>query len=45
MVQTRSQTKGVKAPTTRELAHSTQKKAKYIKPLIIEDDDDQGILN
>ena len=32
MVQTRSQAKNVKAPITRELAHSTQKKAKDIKP-------------
>ena len=40
MVQTRSQAKGVKAPTTRELTCSMQKKAKDIKPIITEDDDD-----
>ena len=45
MVQTRSQTKGVKAPATRELTCSTWKKAKDIKPMIIEDDDDQDISN
>ena len=45
MVQTRSQTKGVKAPTKRESACSMQKKVKDIKPIIIEDDDDQDILN
>ena len=45
MVQTRSQAKGVKAPTTRELACSMQKKVKDINPIIIEDDDDQDISN
>ena len=45
MVQTRSQAKAVKAPATRELAHSMQKKAKDIKPIIIEDDEDQDISN
>ena len=45
MVQTRSQVKGVKAPTTRELTHSKWTKAKDIKPIIIEDDDDQDNSN
>ena len=45
MVQTRSQTKGVKAPTKRKSASSTWKKVKNIKPIIIEDDDDQDISN
>ena len=45
MVQTRSQAKDVKAPTTRELTCSTWKKVKDIKPIIIEDDDDQDIAN
>ena len=45
MVQTRSQAKGVKAPTTRELAHSMQKKVKDIIPTIIEGDDYQDISN
>ena len=45
MVQTQSQSNGVKAPTTRELACSKQKKVKDIKPIIIEDDDDQDISN
>ena len=45
MVQTRSQANGVKAPTTRELACSMWKKVKDIKPIIIEDDDDQDISN
>ena len=45
MVQTRSQAKGVKAPTKRESTHSTWKKIKDIKPIIIEDDDDQDIKN
>ena len=45
MVQTRSQPKGVKAPTRRELTCSMQKKVKDIKPIIIEDDDDQDISN
>ena len=45
MVQTRSQAKGVKAPTKRESACSMQKKVKDIKPIIIEDNDDQDILN
>ena len=45
MVQTRSQAKSVKAPATRELAHSMWKKVKDIKPIIIEDDDDQDISN
>ena len=35
----------MKAPTTRELACSMQKKVKDIKPIIIEDDDDQDISN
>ena len=43
IVQTRSQAKGVKAPATRELACSMQKEVKDIKPIIIDDDDDQGI--
>ena len=45
MVQTRSQAKDVKAPATRELACSMQKKAKDIKPIIIDDDEDQDIKN
>ena len=45
MVQTRSQAKCVKAPTTRELTCSMWKKVKDIKPIIIEDDDDQDISN
>ena len=45
MVQTRSQAKGVKAPTKRESACSMWKKVKDIKPIIIEDDDDQDISN
>ena len=43
MVQTRSQAKGVKAPATKELACFMWKKVKDIKPIIIEDDDDQDI--
>ena len=35
----------MKAPSTRELAHSMWKKAKDIKPIIIEDDEDQDISN
>ena len=45
MVQTRSQAKGVKAPAKRESVSSIQKKVKDIKPIIIEDDDDQDISN
>ena len=45
MVQTIAQSKGLKAPTTRELAFSTWKNLKDIKPIIIEDDDDQDISN
>ena len=44
MAQTRSQTKGVKAPTKRESASSMWKKVQDIKPIIIEDDDDQDNL-
>ena len=39
MVQTRSQAKDMKAPATRELTRSTWKKAKNIKPIIIDEDD------
>ena len=35
----------MKAPTTKELAHTMWKKVKDIKPIIIEDDDDQYISN
>ena len=45
MVQTRSQAKDVKAPTKGESTCPTQKKVKAIKPIIIEDDDDQDIKN
>ena len=45
MVQTRSQAKGVKAPTKGESTCSMWKKVKDIKPIIIEDDDDQDIKN
>ena len=45
MVQTRLQAKGVKAPTKRESASCVWKKVKDIKPIIIEDDDDQDMSN
>ena len=45
MVQTRSQAKDVKAPATRGLACSMHKKAKDIKPIIIDDDEEQDISN
>ena len=45
MVQTRSQAKCVKAPAKGKSACSTWKKVKDIKPIIIEDYDDQDILN
>ena len=45
MIQTRSQAKGVKAPGTRELTNSTWKKAKDIKPIIIEGDDDDQVTS
>ena len=43
MVQTRSQAKGVKSPTKGKSTTSIQKKVPDIKPIIIEDDDDQDI--
>ena len=43
MVQTRSQAKGVKAPIKRKTTDSTHKKVQDIKPIIIEDDEDQNI--
>ena len=45
MVQTRSQAKDVKASTTKDLACSMQKKAKDIKPIIIDDGEEQDIPN
>ena len=45
MVQTRSQAKGVKLPLERKTTDSTCKKVQDIKPIIIEDDDDQDISN
>ena len=45
MVQTRSQAKGVKSPTKGKSTGSTHKKVQDIKPIIIEDDDDQDISN
>ena len=45
MVQTRSQAKGVKSPMKRKTTDSTHKKVQDIKPIIIEDDDDQDISN
>ena len=45
MVQTRSQAKGVKNPMKKKTTDSTCKKVQDIKPIIIEDDDDQNISN
>ena len=45
MVQTRSQAKGVKSPAKWKSTDSMHKKAQDIKPIIIEDDDDQDISN
>ena len=45
MVQTRSQAKGVKSPVKGKSTDSTCKKVQDIKPIIIEDDDDQDISN
>ena len=45
MVQTRSQAKGVKPPMKKKTTDSTCKKVQDIKPIIIEDDDDQDISN
>ena len=45
MVQTISQAKGVKPPVKRKTIDSTHKTAEDIKPIIIEDDDDQDICN
>ena len=45
IIQARSQTKGVKAPIKGKSASSTYKKVQDIKPIIIEDDDDQDISN
>ena len=45
MVQTRSQAKGVKSPIKGKSMDSTCKKVQDIKPIIIEDDDDQDISN
>ena len=45
MVQTRSQAKGVKPPVKRKTTDSTCKKVQDIKPITIEDDDDQDISN
>ena len=44
MVQTRSQSKGMKAPMEKRTANSTSKKVQDIKPIII-DEDDQNIPN
>ena len=43
MVQSRSQAKDVKSPTKGKSTNSTHKKVQNIKPIIIEDDDDQDI--
>ena len=43
MVQTRLQTKSMKSPTKGKSTGSTCKKVQDIKPIIIEDDDDQDI--
>ena len=45
MVQTRSQAKGVKSLAKEKSTDSTCKKVQDIKPIIIEDDDDQDISN
>ena len=45
MVQTRSQTKGVKSPKKGKSTDSTCKKVQDIKPIITEDDDDQNMSN
>ena len=47
MVHTRPQAKGVKPPTKRKTIDSTCKKVQIIKPIILEDedDDDQDIFN
>ena len=45
LVQTGSQAKGVKPPMKRKTTDSTSKKVQDIKPMIIEDDDDQDISN
>ena len=44
MVQTRSQSKGVKAPMEKTTNNPTHKKVQDIKPIVI-DDDDQNIPN
>ena len=45
MVQTRSQAKHVKSPTKGKSTASTCKRVQDMKPIIIEDDDDQDISN
>ena len=40
MVQTRSQTKGVKAPVAKKSPNSINKKVQEIKPIIIDDEQD-----
>ena len=45
MVQTRSQAKGVNSPVKGKSTDSTCKKVQDIKPIIIEDNDDQNISN
>ena len=45
LVQTRSQAKSAKPPIKRKTTDSTCKKVQDIKPIIIEDDDDQDIAN
>ena len=40
MVQTRSQSKGVKAPMVKAMPNSTSKRVQDIKPIIIDDDQD-----
>ena len=45
LVQTRSQAKGIKPPMKRKTTDSTSKKEQDIKPIIIEDDNDQDISN
>ena len=45
MVQTRSQAKGVKTPTTKRISTLYAEEVKDIKPITIEDDDDQDISN
>ena len=45
MVQTRSQSIGVKSPVKGKSTDSTGKKVQDIKPIIIEDDDNQDISN